>query len=352
MEQVKGLLEKIELLKDNINSNNKNGNNGDGARQMLVPIKTKTMRKLVLLFILSSLTFVYTNGQVWVKNDAIWHYDFSYTGYGFYKIELGTDTLIQNKNCQKYLIKKHTFFHQPGDIYLQGPILDDPSEFTYISGDTVFYYKNDKFYTLFNFNANIGDQWIVNDEPGSLPNCDTISKVEVIDTGKIDINGINRKAILLHTVEGSPFGIDGWIVENIGPIWHQYLFPSFRNCNDSIVIDFEEHSFKCFQDSLIGLYNPSGIDCEYLLNHVGIVENKNQIFQVYQNPTSDIFKIVFSNMGEYQMTLFDQNGIIIISGKLSKIEDQINLTKFPNGVYTLRIETNRRNIITKKIVKK
>ena len=310
------------------------------------------MKKLVLLFILTSLTFIYTNGQVRFEDDAVWHYDFYVSGSGFYKIELGTDTLIQNKNCQKYLIKKYTFHQQPGGIYLQGPIINLPHEYTYSSGDTVFYYKNDKFYTLFNFSASVGDEWIINDEPIPFPSCDSISRVEVIDTGEIEINGVSRRTVLLHTIEGSPMGIDGWIVENIGPIGSQYLFPTGRNCNDSTIICFEQHSFKCYQDSLIGLFNPSGIDCEYLLNHVGISENKNQTFHVYPNPTSDIINIIFNKTGNYQMTLFYQNGKIIRLEKLSKKEEKINLTGIPNGVYTLRIENNKRNISTEKIIKK
>ena len=318
----------------------------------LAPIKTETMRKLVILIILTSLTFFYTYGQVWVEDDAVWHYDFYVSGSGFYKVELGTDTLIQNKNCQKYLITKYTFFQQQGGVYIQGPIIDLPTEYTYTSGDTVFYYKNDKFYTLFNFSANVGDKWIINDEPIPFPSCDSISRVEVIDTREIEINGVSRRTILLHTIESSPMGIDGWIVENIGPIGSQYLFPTGRNCNDSTVICFEQHSFKCYQDSLIGLFNPSGIDCEYLLNHVGTVENKNQIFQVYPNPTSDFINIEFRKPGKYQLTLFDHNGKIIISVKLSKKKEKINLIGLPNGVYTLGIETDKRIITTEKIIKK
>jgi len=310
------------------------------------------MKKLVLLFILTSLTFIYTNGQVRFEDDAVWHYDFYVSGSGFYKIELRPDTLIQNKNCQKYLIKKYTFYQQSGGIYLQGPIIDFPHEYTYTSGDTVFYYKNDKFYTLFNFSANVGDEWIINDEPIPFPSCDSISRVEVIDTGEIEINGVSHRKVLLHTIEGSPMGIDGWIVENIGPIGAQYLFPTGRNCNDSTIICFEQHSFKCFQDSLVGLFNPSGIECEYLLNHVGIGEKENQIFQVYPNPTSDFINIEFREIGEYQLTLFNHNGKIIISEKLSKMKERINLTGFTNGVYTLRIENEKSKIRTEKIIKK
>ena len=309
------------------------------------------MKKLILLFILTSLTFISTNGQARFEDDAVWHYDFYVSGSGFYKIEIGTDTLIQNINCQKYLIKKYTFYQQPGGIYLKGPIIDLPHEYTYSSGDTIFYYKNNKFYTLFNFNASVGDMWVVNDELIPFPSCDSISRVEVIDTGSIMINGVIRRKILLHTIEGSPIGIDGWIIENIGPIGSQYLFPTGRNCNDSTVICFEQQSFKCYQDSLIGLFNPSAIDCEYLLNHVGVEETKNQTFRIFPNPTSDFVNIEFKGTGKYELTLFDQNGKIIISKKLTKKKERINLAGFSHGVYTLRIENDKRDITIERIIK-
>jgi hypothetical protein len=310
------------------------------------------MKKLVLLFLLTSLTFVSSKGQIWIEDDAVWHYDFYVSGSGFYKIELGTDTLIQNKNCQRYLITKYTFYQQPGGIYLQGPIINFPSEFTYVSEDTVFYYKNEKFYILFNFNSNVGDQWIVNDEPVLFPSCDSISKVEVIEKGEININGTNRNAILLQTVEGSPWGIDGWIVENIGPLGSQYLFPTGRNCNDSTIICFEQYSSKCFEDSRIGLYNPSGIDCEYLLTHVGIEESKKQFCQIYPNPTSDIINLIFHETGEYQMKLIDQSGKVVQSKILSEKKETINIKGLQNGMYILKFEDRQGNVILKKLIKK
>jgi hypothetical protein len=310
------------------------------------------MKKIILLTLLFNLIFSYSNGQVWVEDDAVWHYDFFVTGSGFYKIELGDDTLIQDKNCQKYSIKKYTFFSQPGGVYEEGPIINYPNEYTYISGDTVFYYKNDKFYILFNFNANVGDQWVVNDVPIPFPICDTISKVEVIETGEIEINGINRRAILLHTIEGSPWGIDGWVVENIGPIGSQFLFPTGRNCNDSTIFCFEQNSFKCFEDSRIGLYNPSGIECEYLLIYAGTDEIKSQICQVYPNPTSDIINILLKKFGEYKMSIIDQSGQSIQSINLCENKGTINLKGLPNGMYILKIENRQGNVILKKLIKK
>jgi hypothetical protein len=310
------------------------------------------MRRLILLFLLVNIAFIYTIGQVWVEDDAVWHYDFYVSGSGFYKIELGTDTLIQNKNCRKYHINKYTFLQQQGGIYEQGPIIEYPSEFTHVSGDTVFYYKNDTFYTLFNFGAKVGDQWIINDEPVPFSSCDTLSMVRVLETGEVEINGINRRAIFLQTIEGSPMGFDGWVVENIGPIGgSQYLFPTMRNC-DSTIVCFEQKSFKCFQDSRIGLYNPSEIDCEYLLTHVGIKETKNPRCSVYPNPTSGVLNIFFNETGKYQMAIIDSKGKAIRSEILTERHETISVDGLQNGIYILRFDSGDGRSILKKIIKK
>ena len=311
------------------------------------------MKKTALLLILSFLTSFYSSAQSWVKEDAVWHYDYYVTGSGFYTIELSNDTLILGKNCNKYVTKKHQFFSQPGGVYLQGPVIDLPSRYTHTSGDTVFYYENNQFYTLFNFGASIGDQWTINDV-AQFPEieCNALSIVEVIDTDNIDINGTNRRAILLKTLDGSSVGINGWVVENVGPLGSQYLFPTPNSCSDSQTVCFEQYSFKCFQDSRINLYNPSGVDCEYLLTHLGIAEDNNQDFQVFPNPTTDVVNILFNKVGTHLMTLTDHSGKVILEKSLSNVKEEIDMTQLPSGIYTIRIENVNNEVRIERIVKR
>jgi hypothetical protein len=304
------------------------------------------MKSIALLLIVSLLFSLNSNSQSWVEDDAVWHYDYSITGSGFYKIELGNDTVISGKNCQKYLTKQYQFFPQPGGVFVEGPVLDLPSKFTHTSGDTVFYYQNNKFYTLFNFGAQIGDQWIIDDEyqTTGMTGCNLESIVEVIDTDNIDINGTLRRAILIETLNGSPLGMNGWVVENIGPIGSQYLFPTPRNCTAATFVDFERHDFKCFQDSRINRYNPSGIDCEYLLTQLGISENKTQYFQIYPNPATDVINIHFNKAGTYKLTLIDPTGRAILNQKLSQMKEEIYITELPPGMYTIKIENAKNEV--------
>lgn len=308
------------------------------------------MKQILLFFMLSYVTIAHLNGQSWVSNNSLWHYNFYGAGDGFYKIEMGTDSLIQNKNCQQFLIKKYIFWRQPNNTYTLATILDEPSQYTYTSGDTVFYLNEDKFYMLFNFNANIGDEWVLSNKPINFPGFDSTSKVKVTNKSIITINGKSQRAIFLQTIDRSQVGIDGWVVEKIGPINTQYLFPSGKN-SDSTVICYELGYFKCFNDSLFGLYNPNGIDCEYLLNHVGINENKEQVFDVFPNPSSEKITLNFSIDGEYQATIYDLSNKVVLSKNFKSTTCEIDLTGLSKGVYTLKIKNKDSDFTSRKIIK-
>jgi hypothetical protein len=309
------------------------------------------MNRIILLSVLYFSTFTWAYGQNWVSSDAVWHYDFGMTGHGFYKIKLGDDTIIQDKSCQKYHIRKYSFFPQPGGIFTQGPITDLPFEYTYSSGDSVFYLRNGRFFLLYDFGAGIGDSWIIDDAaPGGPMQCDSISKVEVTDTARISINGILKRAIYLRTVTGSPYGIDAWVVENLGAINLQFLFPSAQNCDSSIILCFELHTFKCFESSATGSYNPSNSDCEYLLNHVGLGERVEINVNVFPNPTTDVLKVIIDQPNTPRIRLLDLYGRVFHDAMVAGQELNLNMSELPPGVYVLRIESGNQ-VTTRRIIK-
>ncbi len=307
------------------------------------------MNKIIFLLAVSLITFISLQGQNWVSQDAVWHYDYYITGAGFYKINIEKDTLIQNKVCQEFQIKKYEFWPQPGGVYTQGDVVNYNSEYTYSSGDTVFWFNNNKFFVLFNFNANIGDEWVISDMGVCGTIYDSLSRVKVIDTNSMSINGQIRKVIKLESINRSYVGIDGWIVDGVGPI-DNYLFPTGRN-TDSTMIDFEQHDFKCFQNSEFGLYNPSGTDCEYLLNHVGINEAENVSLSIYPNPTNNNIWIEQGGIGKIQISLYDNLGRTVLIKNSNEIRTKLDLEYLPQGVYIIKIFTGDKTII-KKIIKR
>ncbi len=306
------------------------------------------MKAITILLAINLLILTNLQGQNWVNNDAEWHYDFYGMGYGFYKLTLGNDTLIQNKICQKFLIKKYLFWPQPGGVYTLGGITDITPESTYASGDTVFYFENNNFFVLYNFNANIGDEWVISDEKVvGWQGYDSLSKVKVIDTGSVSINGNIKKRIQLQTIFGSPFGMDGWVVKDMGST-NNYLFPTARN-SDSTMFDFELITFKCFQDSLLGLFNPSGIECEYLLNHLGLNESEPVSVFIYPNPTNRFVWSEWDKAESFHIYVFNELGEKLVDQSTNEIRTKLCLDNYPKGIYLLKVVSMEKTI-TKKII--
>lgn len=222
------------------------------------------------LFVLSIASL---SAQTWVENNATWHYDYwNLSEGGFYKVTHVGDTLITGKACKKFDIEKHQFY-----IYTGNPQANDTiiytgdyqmgTKFTYQSNDSVFHWDQNEFQLLFDFGAQIGDSWIVSTQPGSF-GCSDTSIVEVIGVGTENINGVNYRYLDLLSPDSSSWTLNGHFNERFGATG--YIFPLEQACD--AVVEWDILTFKCFEDDSLTLYNPSGEDCEYLLNHLSLNE--------------------------------------------------------------------------------
>jgi hypothetical protein len=89
--------------------------------------------------------------QTWIDSGAKWYFDWSGTLPGFDKIEYVGDTMIQNRSVQKLEITSYMF----APLELGGELISTwyNYQYTYSSGDTVFYLVNGQFHVLYNFAA-------------------------------------------------------------------------------------------------------------------------------------------------------------------------------------------------------
>lgn len=306
------------------------------------------------------------NGQVWIDEGAVWHYDYSNIGYGgFYKYEYTGDTLIEGYNCQIISGRDYQFTsNQNGEIVLSGEYGLE-TRYTYVSGDTVFFWnKNeDKFFTLFDFGAEIGDTWtIANERPNNWvidPDTDSdTSKIEVIETGTININSNNYRYIKIKPVYGSLYGFEGTYVERFGNIdstlnVFQDLFPNFYDYSNSVMAEWNMYKLKCFQDNSFALYNPTDQeDCEYYLTHLGVDVFEMDKVKCYPNPTTEFLIIENPYSESIIADIYDINGRLIDNAEInstSKIE--LDISNYENGIYFIKIKTNISNGKTIKIIK-
>lgn len=314
------------------------------------------MRKILLLlnFCFMSLCI---NAQVWVDSGAVWHYDYSNLATGGYvRYVYEKDTLILNKLCQKITESTMDFYFDINGILHYWGETKCGSNFTFVSGDTVFYYRDNQFFVMYNFGASVGDTWIVS-TTNDLGFCKDTSSVEVVETGTMMINGSSYRYINLRPTPNSFVGLKGKFVERIGCISTgtddlQTLFPSEYQCDSlPFVVEFPLYKFRCFEDQSFPLYNVANEDCEALLDHVGIQQTYSFDFDCFPNPTEGIINIKTSITENYNIEIYSILGEWIQKYETTKNSSTIDISHLPNGVYFIEIRNSENQRFIKKIVK-
>ena len=321
------------------------------------------MKNILLISILSLISLnIY--GQVWIDSNAVWHYDYTNVGYGgFSKYEYTKDTIIENHNCQVITGTNYEFTHNQYNELVQLGQIDLGNHYTFVSGDTVFYWnKNENtFFTLFDFGAQIGDSWVISTDPNNFvvdPNNDNdTSRIEVINTGTITINSNTYRFIKIKPTYGSTYGMEGTFVERFGNIDStqapfQVLFPSFYDYSGNQMVEWNRYNFKCYQDTSFSLYNPTNQDCEYLLTILETKEQKLNDFEYFPNPTTGEFTLNNLNNESMSIELYDNNGKLLNTFEITPMTKiEIDMSKYIKGLYFVKVVNGIIKSETIKIIK-
>jgi hypothetical protein len=281
------------------------------------------MRSLILSIILLILYLTLSfsmMAQTWAPIGATWHYtkSFEYPPYlySYLKIVSEKDTVINSINCRKML------------RYLPGPT-GTPNTYVYNlymyeQGRKIYYYVSslNRFCLLYDFNANAGDWWILDEYPASWG--DT---VKVISTSTININGNTRKTMVLDNT-CFQYVFSGLTIEGIGN-W-SYMFPTF---------DMNTYGpLRCYQDNIIGLYT-TGVTPSCETTNVGITGYNEKDFSMAPNPASNFLHItVFQSMKDAVLNIIDTKGVQYLSIPLSGNSQTIDLSSLPAGLYFIRLQ--------------
>jgi nucleoside-specific outer membrane channel protein Tsx len=113
--------------------------------------------KIKLTFLFTMLHLACFSQIEWAPLGAKWHVSVIESlmplNEGYILYEVSRDTLIEDK-IAKVITK--TYFHSNGQ-----DVTTLESEYTYQEDGIVYYLKNGRFYTLYDFNATQGDKWTV-----------------------------------------------------------------------------------------------------------------------------------------------------------------------------------------------
>lgn len=298
--------------------------------------------------------------QVWVQPGATWHYEYTEDYvfcWGSDPFKYIYDGTAQKGGQQCEVFKKVQY-------NFDGTNLDSTATiygYTYVSGDTVFYWHHNQFFVLFDFGAQVGDSWVISDsiESTTFYNnvCGDTSRVTVTGVGNINLDGNTYRTITLETDTLSPYTLNGTYIERFGTLYnntyytqHHFIFPiiDFDNCQQGSVIDWCAISFDCYHDDNFNL-NPSG-GCGVVLS---VDENKQEpTFEIYPNPVSAILELKIANPTQnttYQIV--NSLGEIVKSNGVFNQQSSINVSDLPKGVYYISVSSQDSNKTILRFVK-
>jgi hypothetical protein len=86
------------------------------------------------------------------------------------------------------------------------------------------------------------------------------------------------------------------------------------------------------------------------VNSTDKIKNDNSDFFVYPNPTNGFFTASFGSFSKYkEVTIYSQDGRVIKSSKVENSSEMtIDITRYPEGLYYIKI-TDNNSSCTKKI---
>lgn len=282
-------------------------------------------------------------GATWYYTDmAIWWWD------GYTKLTYVYDTVIHSITC-----KKITNYYEGTGMQGHGYGYREPY-YTYSQNGIAYLYNNrygnDKFDTLYNINAQIGDRW-------RFPLVDTACSdssyfVEVLNTGMRVINGFNLQ----------------WLYIKIGPLsGNNYLYDTITDRFGCRYDNMDYYTvcygmtdqgtyggLRCYSDSTFGFYS-TGIagSCDYY--YTGVVEwYPDENIRIYPTIVENYVNIKINTSEKLQGTfmMFDMSGRNILSEKIVSTTaiTTFDVSTINYGIYLYKIDIGSKYFKTGKLI--
>jgi hypothetical protein len=298
------------------------------------------MKKIIFtLTLIFNLTILFA--QTWAPTGATWHYSFMQMfSYGYVKIVSITDTTILGNDCK--ILQKTQFGYSSPGVY---DTVNLGKEFTYLdtNSNIVYRYFNNKFDTLYNFNALIGDKWTVHGIHGTSD-----SGIVVVDSiGYRVINSDSLKSIFVSTISGSCIGwYSSEIVERIGCI-AEYMFPNYVSC----IVDLGEGgALRCYTDNNFPVYTTGEASyCDFITSIDSYLILKDFI-EVYPNPAIDRVTINYAKRQDLKIQVYNMIGECVLQSFLTGNTNNIDIRTLEKGMYLIKL-SGKDWTIQRKLVK-
>lgn len=237
-------------------------------------------------------------------------------------LECAADTTIGTTR-PKVIVKSNTLYDK--DLHTK-----ITHEYVYSEDGIVYWWdkQSQSYTTLYDFNANVGDQWTINVGTHSIT-------MHVDEVNNVEYNGATYRVL---TVRDADDIFSGDIICGIG---HTTSFFPEKMLNNR---DFDVDGMRCYWHFGEELLQFGEVDCDEIYNiYNDVAENEETGFEVYPNPTKDIL-IIKSDVLEMchgaslqEYTITNITGQIMMRGTISSDNQQVDISNLENGMYFIKV---------------
>ncbi len=290
--------------------------------------------RLILLLVCCISLRIYGQTNEFAPIGATWWYNYEYfSGSGYLQLQSVGDTVISGVNCRKItktLVQK--------DLSNPDAVVDTfymDNEYVYSNLGVVYNYRLGSFYTLYDFNAVVGDTWAVSGV-SNFGDCDSTGFIQVDNVTTVLIGGFELTQLFTGSVDDDYWNFGTLpIIERIGSL--SYLFAHPNSC----LTDFYEGgNLRCYYDNEIGYVQiDSTTTCDFILSSNEITAATS--IAISPNPFSTELKIKLpDNFLNSIITIYNLNGSILYQTTTCNSTIDISTDKIIPGVYFLHVLDN------------
>jgi len=296
---------------------------------------------IILLVIISISTKAQTE---WAPIGAKWYYDkpegMMSGAVGYVLISSTKDTIIGSKNIRVLTVD----YYKSNDSIVKYPAI-----YTYYESGKVYYWNNDQFFLLYNFNATKDTVWqIINTIDHNSCGAETFGSV-IVDSVRAEQIGQNNLKCLYVSPNKSSVWEYRKVIEPIGSTFYMLPTPVFCGVAD----DFPFAApLRCYEDHLLGIVHfDLFTKCDFISTAIEQF-NKGKII-ISPNPFSSFLALRFATQPNHHVNLvvFNLIGSVVYSLDNLTLEQTINLEFLKPGIYLFQILENNNVILSNKILK-
>ncbi|NET37645.1 MAG: T9SS type A sorting domain-containing protein [Cyanothece sp. SIO1E1] len=312
-----------------------------------------------LLLLCSFLPMVLT-GQRWLSEQAVWHFHLSgfiaYTGYQ--KIQCDRDTIILGEQAKVLGLEEEVMNQldpslQVSQNYWEVIVKEH--------GDTLSMWMEDRFYPIYNFSLEVGDQYEVPsvDFAGIPCSENEFTQITILELGEMELSGQTFRYQRWETASLYSYEPRRWlVVEGIGLLnsedlpgqtggFAYLLYP--LNGNFLCIIDAPSFHFRCYSSENFS-YQVVDIPCDFIVLNTQEQDLLNQV-ELYPNPTAGV--VYLSNLMEVdiqEVNILNPQGQVVQRHPTPGISE-FSLADLPAGLYLLQIRFSNLQLDHARILK-